>query len=566
MDSRRYTGVLNATTRSMSILRLRSLVVFAAALGASLALPSSAHAGGDGRLLIIYDGTFYEQVEDFMDWKLANDPGLDGIEMVDVGKTGVAPIDANDIDAFIESYAARHSDLGYVLLVGDENTVPPTWEPDATDPSTLIASDYTYANLDADDEPELAVGRIIPRGAPIPGPVFGGGIDRKLNLAKQFAKIEAQHQLSTTSPVYSRILGAADYIDDIIDAKATVGNLMIKATGTTTAGAAGNAYRVRYQQAMEPGLTVFTDAAAKTIQVNLGLFPFSMFTAEDVAAAINADATASAWVTATAIAGQETVVQTETRAWVHLTGGEDADGAPSTSLFESIENSLLSLEDNQGATVTRAYNATSVDDAGNLLPGGVAPTYIDARSSVLLTAVNSALAYTPGGSVWSAGPTQVSAAFAAGVETVVYMGHGSPHGWASPHFDLSDANALTNTYYPVVFNFACSTGDYAGKDSLAEALLQNPTGGASAVFSATTLSSSGGIQLEDYITGLLESIDRDSDTSVASQKLHRIGDRVVYLKKFIIANYDSPNHNNLHDHLHQFTLFGDPTMRYRPFK
>jgi hypothetical protein len=545
----------------MSNSRLGSRVAFAGALCAGLALTSSAYAGGDGRLLVIYDGTFQDEVQAYVDWKVANDPGLDGVAMVDVATTGTAPIDATDIDAYIDSYVSSHADLAYVLLVGDELSVPPTWEPDATNPGNTIASDYPYSNLDADDEPELAVGRIIPKGPGYWAPY------RHWNLEDQFAKIEAQHQVAVASAVYDEFVGAADFVDSVNDAEATVGTVTFKANGVTTAGAAGNGYRIRYYLPSTTGAgSLITNTFTRTIQVNLARTSSGAIatTADDVVAAISASPLASSLVTATAVAGQGTAIQPPT-AWVSLTGGADSDGAPGTSLVEATELAMLHLED-LGKNVTRAYNATSIDANGNVLPGGVAPTYIDEDSTVRIADLNPAIAYTPGGFDWSADAADVSAAFAAGVETVVYMGHGSFSGWVSPHFATDDADALINTNYPVVFNFACSTGDYAGHDSLAEALLQNSAGGASAMFSSTSVVVAGGIQLADYMDGLIDSIDDDYEPAIshAGEDLHRLGDRLVYLKKFIIARYDRTNENNLHDHLYQFTLFGDPSMRYRP--
>lgn len=547
----------------MSITRLGSRAAFAATLCAGLALSARAHAGGDGRLLVIYDGTFQSEVQAYVDWKRANDPGLDAVAMVDVAATGTAPIDATDIDAYIESYASSHADLAYVLLVGDEDSVPPTWEPDATNAAQTIASDYPYSNLDADDEPELAVGRIVPQG-----PEYWSWA-REWNLEDQFAKIEAQHQVPITAAVYDKILGASDFIDDVVPAEATVGSVTFKATGATTAGAAGNGFRIKYfLPPTTGGLSVITVTANRTIQVNLARASVGggVSTAQDVADAINASALASTLVTATPVAGQETAIQGPT-GWIALAGGEDADGAPWTSLSEATELAMLHLED-MGKTVTRAYNATSVDATGSVLPGGVAPTYIDAAATVRIRDLNPAIAYAAGGFDWSANAADVSAAFTAGVGTVVYLGHGSPAGWASPHFAAVDADALINSDYPVVFNFACSTGEYPDKNSLAEALLQNPDGGASAIFSSTSVVVGGGVQLADYMDGVIDSIDDDYDTAIShtGEDLHRIGDRLVYLKKFIIARYDRTNHDNLHDHLYQFTLFGDPTMRYNPFK
>lgn len=541
-----------------SLLSTRS--VFAIALGATLGVAAPAHAGGDGRLLIIYDGAFQAQVQAYRDWKVANDPGLDAVDLVDAATTGAAPIDAGDIGAYVDSYAAAHADFAYLLLVGDETTVPPTMEPDATNPPATIPSDDAYADLDGDDLPDVAVGRIIPYGPATLQFV------RATNLGNQFAKIEAQHQRAITDPVYDKLLLAVDFVDDVVAAKATVGSVQYVASGVATAGAAGNAYKIKYALKAGTVLNVVTDAAARTITVNLGTYPGggSSSTAVAVATAINSHAVARTWVTATPTPGYELVIQPAI-GWVSLAGGVSADGAPDLPLVEGAEQAALHLE-GMLKTVTRAFRSTALTDSGAVLVGGAVPTYIDTTATRRIVDTYPELAYT-GGFDWAADTGTVTGAIGGGVETVVYMGHGGAAAWAAPHLGVTDVAGLTNTVHPVVFNFACSTGNYVGNDSLAEALLQSPYAGASAVFAATSpVSSAGGLRLEDYVDGLVDSID-DSyqlDVSHTGQDLHRIGDRLVYLKTFLAAR--AAGIRGLHDHLHQFTLFGDPSMRYRPFQ
>jgi hypothetical protein len=534
--------------------------VFSAVLGSCLAISSVASAGGDGRFLVIFDGTFRDQVEDYRDWKIANDPGLDAIDLIDVAATGAAPIDAADIDGFITAHATLHPDLKYVLLVGDETTVPPKYEIDATKPEKTIPSDHDYANLDADDDPELAIGRIVPFGSSV---VLS---QRKANLANQFAKIQTQHQVMPSDPLYDKMLMALPFLDDVVAATATVGAVVYAADGTTTAGAAGNAYKIKYVLAANGLLHITTSATAESITVHLGTYPGggSSSTANAVANAINSHAVASTWVSAVPVPGLEMTAQPAI-GWVQLAGGADADGIPNTSILESGESAVLHLED-MNKTVVRAYRATSVDETGAIEPGGVAPEYADSDGTVTIAAFSPAIEYNANGFDWSADATDIADALDDGVRTVVYMGHGNPSSWATPHFDIDDAGALDNTVHPVVFNFACSTGNYVGNDSLAEALMQNPYGGASAMFSASSpVIGAAGLGLGDYMDGLLDSVDDDHDArmSHAGEDLHRIGDRLVYMKRFIVANFTG---GNVHDHVHQFTLFGDPTMRYNPFK
>jgi hypothetical protein len=83
---------------------------------------------------------------------------------------------------------------------------------------------------------------------------------------------------------------------------------------------------------------------------------------------------------------------------------------------------------------------------------------------------------------------QVTAALNAGPALVTYSGHGSPDAWAGLLLNSNEANGLTNGLrLPFVVTLTCLNGAFQNpqQDSLAEALLRAPNGGAVAVWASS---------------------------------------------------------------------------------
>jgi hypothetical protein len=85
---------------------------------------------------------------------------------------------------------------------------------------------------------------------------------------------------------------------------------------------------------------------------------------------------------------------------------------------------------------------------------------------------------------------QIEALITEGQALVAYFGHGSLKMWGKDRlFTVDDAAGLGNTALPVVLNLTCLTGLYTHPEveSLADAFLFNPKGGAVAVLAPTSL-------------------------------------------------------------------------------
>ncbi len=143
---------------------------------------------------------------------------------------------------------------------------------------------------------------------------------------------------------------------------------------------------------------------------------------------------------------------------------------------------------------------------------------------------------------------QIISAFNQGPGLVQYAGHGSVQGWTgAPLFDNSDAMALTNgSRLPFVSLMTCLNGYFIDtqNDSLAEALLRAPNGGAAAVWASTALTNAPGQALISQ-----ELFRRLGNTDTAM----RLGDAVRAAK---LATSDTAVRRT-------WVLFGDPTLTLR---
>ncbi len=160
---------------------------------------------------------------------------------------------------------------------------------------------------------------------------------------------------------------------------------------------------------------------------------------------------------------------------------------------------------------------------------------------------------------------QVIDAINNGVGLVQHRDHGLEHAWGDPPLNTDDVYALTNgDMTPVVFSINCLTGrfNYDGGDSLAEAFLKNPNGGAVGVIAATQLSWSG---YNDLLTqGLYTAMWPDFDpshTGNAYPASMRPAEALNFAK-FYLYMYEGDNRWTEFES-YEFHWFGDPEMMLR---
>jgi hypothetical protein len=145
----------------------------------------------------------------------------------------------------------------------------------------------------------------------------------------------------------------------------------------------------------------------------------------------------------------------------------------------------------------------------------------------------------------------VRAAWEAGAGLIVYNGHASIHQWSVQRlFHLDDARALQNAgRWPVVLELTCFTGAFQtpGLDTLDEALVRAPQGGAAAVWGSTGLGVARGHTT--LAAGFLGYLQAGPD--------RRLGAAALAGKLAVAA---SPQAWLLADLLDTFTLLGDPAQ------
>ncbi len=141
----------------------------------------------------------------------------------------------------------------------------------------------------------------------------------------------------------------------------------------------------------------------------------------------------------------------------------------------------------------------------------------------------------------------VSDAINNGIGTVTYRGHGGVTSWTwSPGWNVTNINALINTFMPPVFNMACLCGEYIpGTTCLAEAW-QWATNGCSGNFAAYDPSYTE--PNHDHIKQIYIAL---YDTGI-----FRIGEALNAGTSWIIANHGSYGLTNAK----MYIWFGDPAM------
>ena len=149
----------------------------------------------------------------------------------------------------------------------------------------------------------------------------------------------------------------------------------------------------------------------------------------------------------------------------------------------------------------------------------------------------------------AATPAQVTAAFNEGRALGVYSGHGDTTYWADgPVYYKSDVQALTNQdRYPMIFSFACLTGQYGLNECFAETWLRQPNKAACGVLASSVTS----YWDEDDI------FERHIFEALFSEGLHQYGKAILRAKSRLIETYGLSS--TVQRYFEQYNLLGDPT-------
>jgi hypothetical protein len=131
---------------------------------------------------------------------------------------------------------------------------------------------------------------------------------------------------------------------------------------------------------------------------------------------------------------------------------------------------------------------------------------------------------------------------------VAYFGHGSVLMWGKDQlFTSQNAMNLSNSEYPVIINMTCLTGlfTHPTSESITEAFLFNPSGGAVAVIAPTSLT------LPSDQRFLSEPLARE----LTNGQMARLGEIFLAVQRQVISDTVG-----IQDVLNTFILFGDPAL------
>jgi hypothetical protein len=150
-------------------------------------------------------------------------------------------------------------------------------------------------------------------------------------------------------------------------------------------------------------------------------------------------------------------------------------------------------------------------------------------------------------------PAQVKAAFNAGRVMGVYSGHGDTTYWADgPVFYKADVQGLSNRgRYPMIFSFACLTGQYSLNECFAETWLRVPEKGAACVLASSVTS----YWDEDDI------LERHIFAALFDDHVTRFGETVMRAKYKLIETYGLTA--TVRRYFEQYNFLGDPVTPLR---
>lgn len=131
----------------------------------------------------------------------------------------------------------------------------------------------------------------------------------------------------------------------------------------------------------------------------------------------------------------------------------------------------------------------------------------------------------------------------------IYSGHGSETSWADgPPLNQSQVNALTNTWFPYVYSFACLTGSFDIPESFGETWLRTAHGASS--FYGSSVNS---YWDEDDI------LERNVFKSMFDDELVRVTPMFVQGMTYLVNYYGGINGTTLR-YMEMYNLMGDPSL------
>jgi len=203
---------------------------------------------------------------------------------------------------------------------------------------------------------------------------------------------------------------------------------------------------------------------------------------------------------------------------------------------------------------TLAYEQEAVRPAVVAIADGQSPSFRqDAQSFLdLLSDKFQRTLYAPEAGIVGANQ-EIKRYFESGPSFIAYFGHGSVNMWGQDRlFTTDDVASLAPTeHLPIVLNMTCLTGFYTHPrvESLAEALLWNPEGGAVAVLAPSSLT----LPMNQYFLSRTLAEALSSDSMVTLGELHLSARR----------NVPAEDPGSI-DVMQTFMLFGDPALRLAP--
>jgi len=154
---------------------------------------------------------------------------------------------------------------------------------------------------------------------------------------------------------------------------------------------------------------------------------------------------------------------------------------------------------------------------------------------------------------YTAGATaqQVKNAINKGCAFGIYSGHGNTTYWADgPIFYQSDINSLTNaTHYPVIFSFACLTGQFSLSECFAETWLRAVSKGAAAILASSVTSYWG----ED------DTLEKCLFKALFDENQPTLGAAIWRAKQLYLNIYGTAT-STTQRYFEQYNLLGDPTL------
>jgi hypothetical protein len=131
----------------------------------------------------------------------------------------------------------------------------------------------------------------------------------------------------------------------------------------------------------------------------------------------------------------------------------------------------------------------------------------------------------------------------------IYSGHGSETSWADgPPLNQSQVNALTNTWYPYVYSFACLTGSFGYSECFGETWLRTAHGASSFYGSSVT-----SYWDEDDV------LERNVIKAMFEDELTRVTPMFVQGMIYLVDHYGGINGTTLR-YMEMYNLMGDPSL------